>query len=98
MSSARLNDNGPKAKRGELRHCCLTATALMLSRVISVVMYVSEVNLVILAQFTVALAFKVVQHSLCTISDTHAMNELLHGSSSPMVLVMSDSHVSVNSL
>ena len=46
MSSARLNDNGPKAKRGELRHCCLTATALMLSGlgVMSVGRSFSEVN------------------------------------------------------
>ena len=53
-------------------------------------------QLVILAQLTAALAFKVVQHSSCTMSDTHAMNELLLYSSLPMVLVMSGSHVLVN--
>ena len=91
-------------KRGELRHCCLTATALSLSglRVVSVVRSVlgscHSSQLVILAQLTAALAFKVVQHSSCTISGTHALNELLHDSSLPMVLVMSGSHFLVNSL
>ena len=66
--------------------------------VMSVVRSVSQVSsqLVILAQFTAALAFKVVQHSSCTMSDTNALIELLHGSSLPMVLVMSGSHVLVN--
>ena len=44
------------------------------------------------AQLTAALAFMVVQHSSCTISGTHAMIELLYGSSLRMVLVMSVSH------
>ena len=48
--------------------------------------------LVMSAQFTAALALKVVQHSSCTISGNHALNELLHGSSLRMVLVMSGSH------
>ena len=55
-------------------------------------------QLVILAQFTAALALKVVQHSSCTISGTHALNELLLYSSLPMVLVMSVSRVLVNSM
>ena len=94
MSSGSLNDNGPEAKRGELRHCCLTATALLLSwscgHVSSQVCQSSQ--LVRSAQFTAALALKVVQHSSSTISGNHALNELLHGSSLRMVLVMSGSH------